>query len=224
MKNNILITGGNRGIGLSLIKQFLNDGDAVTVICRNRSESLDKTAATIVSGIDITSYTDIKKAKDQLSNKQFDLVIHNAGLLCAETLDKIDESAQNTIRQQFEINALAPLVLTAELKDQIKEGGKLVLITSRMGSIEDNDSGSRYGYRMSKAALNAVGKSLSVDLCDRSISVGIFHPGWVKTDMTAHSGLLSPDESAENLRARIEDLSMKTTGQFFHCDGSPLPW
>ena len=93
-----------------------------------------------------------------------------------------------------------------------------------MGSIEDNQSGQRYGYRMSKAALNAITKSLAIDLSPLDISVGIFHPGWVKTEMTNYTGHAEPSIAAKQLYERIKDLSPKTSGQFVHADGTSLPW
>ena len=97
-------------------------------------------------------------------------------------------------------------------------------MTSRMGSIADNTSGARYGYRASKAALNAVGKSLAVDLSEQGIAVAILHPGWVQTDMTRHSGNLTVDEAAAGLIARMDALNLENSGTFWHSDGSVLPW
>ena len=93
-----------------------------------------------------------------------------------------------------------------------------------MGSIADNGSGSRYGYRMSKAALNAAGKSLSIDLKDKGIAVAIQHPGFVQTDMVNHAGDIPAETAAERLMQRIDELSMESTGEFYHSNGDPLPW
>ncbi|MAL84047.1 MAG: short-chain dehydrogenase, partial [Idiomarina sp.] len=127
-------------------------------------------------------------------------------------------------RAQFEVNALAPLRVTEALLPNLKEGSKVAMITSRMGSIADNGSGSRYGYRMSKAALNAAGKSLSLDLKDQGISVVLLHPGFVQTDMVNHAGDIPAETAAERLIQRIDELSLDTTGQFFHSNGEGLPW
>ena len=122
------------------------------------------------------------------------------------------------------MNALAPLRVTEALLPNLKEGSKVAMITSRMGSIADNGSGSRYGYRMSKAALNAAGKSLSLDLKDQGISVVLLHPGFVQTDMVNHAGDIPAETAAERLIQRIDELSLDTTGQFFHSNGEGLPW
>ena len=128
------------------------------------------------------------------------------------------------MRQQFEVNALGPLRVTTALRPQLAAGGKVVLITSRMGSITDNSSGGMYGYRASKAALNAIGASLAQDLRGDGIAVGLLHPGYVRTDMTGHQGQVSPAQAAQGLRARIEALDIDTTGEFLHANGESLPW
>jgi NAD(P)-dependent dehydrogenase (short-subunit alcohol dehydrogenase family) len=128
------------------------------------------------------------------------------------------------IRHQFEVNALAPLRLTALLAPQFAQGAKLVLITSRMGSVADNTSGGYYGYRMSKAALNAAGRSLAHDLAPRGVAVALLHPGFVQTPMTGGRGDVDAATAASNLLARIDELTPATSGDFRHANGSPLPW
>jgi NAD(P)-dependent dehydrogenase (short-subunit alcohol dehydrogenase family) len=124
----------------------------------------------------------------------------------------------------YEVNSLGPLLTTQALVGNLGEGSKVGIITSRMGSIDDNDSGGSYGYRMSKAAVNAAGKSLSIDLKPKGIAVAILHPGWVRTDMTGHNGLIDTDESACGLLDRMEELTLETSGSFWHTNGELLPW
>ena len=112
----------------------------------------------------------------------------------------------DVILEQFKVNALAPLQVVAKLKQQLPNGAKIALISSRMGSIADNSSGGSYGYRMSKTALNAAGMSLSHDLSEQQISVAIYHPGWVQTDMVNHSG----DITAEQCSAKTLCLDHQT--------------
>ena len=142
-------------------------------------------------------------------------------MLDDEQLGQID---YDSMRRQFEINALAPLQVTEALLDNFVEGSKIANITSRMGSIADNDSGGRYGYRASKAALNAIGKSLAEDLKTRGIAVAQLHPGWVQTRMVNFGGLITPEESASGLIERIEELNLANTGGFWHTNGETLPW
>ena len=122
------------------------------------------------------------------------------------------------------MNALAPLRVVASLQAQLKQGAKVALITSRMGSISDNGSGGRYGYRMSKAALNAAAMSLSHDLASRDVAVGIYHPGYVQTEMVNYGGDISASDSAKKLVGLINQLTMAESGVFKHANGSILPW
>ena len=130
-----------------------------------------------------------------------------------------------SLRRQFEVNAIAPLRLTRALLGHLGEGAKVILMTSRMGSIDDNGSGGSYGYRMSKVALNMAGKSLAIDLRPRGIAVALLHPGLVSTRMTGFSTQgISPEESVRGLLARIDALSLETSGSFWHANGQLLPW
>ncbi|MCK2149360.1 SDR family oxidoreductase [Marinobacter alexandrii] len=220
-KRTVVITGANRGIGLELARHFAGEGCDVIGVCREASAELTDVAARVIEGIDVTKDAGIDKLTDALAGERIDLLINNAGLLQDEKLGSIDF---DSIRIQMEINAYAPLRVTEALVSQIPSGGKIANITSRMGSIADNDSGGRYGYRASKAALNAFGKSLAVDLKPRGIAVAQLHPGYVQTRMVNFGGLISPEESAKGLAARIEGLSLENTGSFWHSNGEALPW
>lgn len=221
MAQNIVITGANRGIGLELARQWQARGDHVTAVVRRRSEELDKLGVNIVDGIDVGRDEDIATLREALGDARIDLLYLNAGVMLNETVDALDFGS---IREQLEINALGPLRAVSALLDRIPRGGRIGLMTSRMGSIADNDSGGKYGYRMSKAALNAAGKSLAVDLAPRGIHVLILHPGYVRTDMTRGSGHIGPDEAAARIIQRMDDLDAANSGCFLHSDGSELPW
>jgi NAD(P)-dependent dehydrogenase (short-subunit alcohol dehydrogenase family) len=121
-------------------------------------------------------------------------------------------------------NALGPLRIVESLLTKLQDASKLAFITSRMGSIADNTSGGRYGYRMSKVALNMAAVSLSYDLAARHIPVGIYHPGLVGTEMIGGVGNVTPDEAAASIVERINELDMTKTGQFFHANGERLLW
>lgn len=216
-----LITGANRGIGLELAKLYAANGWQVIGVCRESSAELEGVAARVIDGVDVTRESDVLRLKQALAGEQIDLLINNAGLLQDEQLGTIDF---DSIRAQMEVNAYAPLRMVEALVDLIPEGGKIANITSRMGSIADNDSGGRYGYRASKAALNAFGKSLSVDLKPRGIAVAQLHPGYVQTRMVNFGGLISPEESARGLADRIEALTLDSSGGFWHSNGDRLPW
>ena len=119
---------------------------------------------------------------------------------------------------------MGPLRLTHALLGNLESGSKIAVVTSRMGCISDNTSGSRYGYRMSKAAVNMAGVSLAVDLRHRGIAVIILHPGFVRTDMTGGDGLIDAPESASGLLERIDWLTLERTGELWHQNGERLPW
>lgn len=216
-----VITGANRGIGLALAEQLHSKGWDIIAICRSESEEIENIASMVISGIDVTEPEQLQQVKAIIGDQQIDLLINNAGLLKDEVLGEIN---YDTMREQFEINALAPLMVTETLLPNMVEGSKVANITSRMGSIADNDSGGRYGYRASKAAFNAIGKSLAEDLKTQGIAVAQLHPGWVQTRMVNFSGLISTEESAKGLIERIEQLTLANTGGFWHTNGEALPW
>jgi NAD(P)-dependent dehydrogenase (short-subunit alcohol dehydrogenase family) len=175
----------------------------------------------VESGIDLASPEAGLELAARLALHDISLLIHSAGLLIEDTLRGV---RADDVRAQLEINALAPLLLTQALMPLLARGAKVALITSRMGSIGDNTSGGYYGYRMSKAALNAAGVSMARDLAPRGVSVVILHPGAVRTGMTGGQGVLEPDESASGLLRRIDELRLETTGRFVHQNGDILPW
>jgi NAD(P)-dependent dehydrogenase (short-subunit alcohol dehydrogenase family) len=215
-----LVTGANRGIGLSLVQHLTRRGDTVIACCRTPSEALEATGARI-ERLEVTDGEQIDALAERLGDTTLDLLIHNAGILRRNQLGQLDV---DTIRQQFEVNALGPLRLTDGLRRHLKRGSKVGIVTSRMGSIGDNTSGGAYGYRMSKAAVNAAGRSLAHDLKDQGVAVILLHPGWVQTDMTAGRGNWGPDEAAAGLLARLDELDLDHTGTFRHASGEALPW
>ena len=162
----------------------------------------------------------VERLTRALGGRLVDRLVNNAGVLERTSLDHLDFGS---IERQFRVNAIGPLRVTAGLRNQLAEGGKVFIITSRMGSIEDNSSGGSYGYRMSKAAVNMAGKSLSVDLKDAGIGVYLLHPGWVATDMTQGTGI-AVEESAAGLVRTMDSLDLEQTGTFWHQEGYELPW
>jgi NAD(P)-dependent dehydrogenase (short-subunit alcohol dehydrogenase family) len=218
---HVVITGANRGIGLELARLYQAKGWHVTAVCRESSPELDEVAAQTIKGIDVTGKDFVDQLVAALQGQTIDLLINNAGLLQDETLGALDFGS---LRLQMEINAFAPLKICEALLPNMPEGSKIANITSRMGSITDNSSGGRYGYRASKAAFNALGRSLAIDLKSRGIAVAQLHPGFVKTRMVNFSGLITPQESAAGLAERIEALKLENSGSFWHCNGEELPW
>lgn len=218
--STVLVTGANRGIGLELCRRFVGRGDDVIATCRKASPALRETGAEIQEGIEVTDDDSVRDLARELEGRRIDILVNCAGILTRESLDDLDFGR---IRRQFEVNAIAPLRVTAALEGCLGRGSKVAIITSRMGSIEDNTSGGRYGYRMSKAAVNIAGRSLAHDLADRGVSVFLLHPGMVATELTGHQGI-PPEEAAADLVARIDALGPEDSGSFWHAKGDPLPW
>jgi len=217
-----LVTGTNRGIGLEYCRQLQKRGDRVIAVCRQPSDDLKSLKVQVESGIDITDDASVTDLTQRVQGITIDVLINNAGMLDRVTLADLDI---DSIRQQFEVNAIGPLRVTCALLPNLTEGSKVVMMTSRMGSIGDNTSGGSYGYRMSKVALSMAGKSLAHDLKPKGIAVAILHPGLVQTRMTGftESGI-TPQESVQGLLARIDELNLENTGTFWHARGQVLPW
>lgn len=215
-----LITGANRGIGYELCRQLKAAHETVIAVCRRSSAQLEALNVQVEVGIDIASASQVADLAKRLKGTPINVLINNAGILEVSSLGDLDFDA---IRQQFEVNAMGPLRVTEALLPNLTAGAKVALVTSRMGSIDDNSSGGFYGYRMSKVALSMAGKSLAIDLERHDIAVAILHPGMVSTDMTGQSGI-PPAKAAKGLLARIQELNMDNTGTFWHANGEELPW
>ena len=217
-----LVTGANRGIGLEFCRQLQARHDQVIAVCRQPSPELEAIGVEIQSGIELSSEACISAVVQNLQTRSLDGVILNAGILQSMDLETLDSEG---IKRQFEVNALAPLLLAQSLVELMPRGAKLALITSRMGSIDDNTSGGSYGYRMSKVALNMAGRSLSIDLKPRGIAVAILHPGLVSTRMINFNPKgISPEKAVIGLLARIDELELEASGTFWHSSGQQLPW
>jgi len=217
-----LITGANRGIGLELVRQLKDRGEDIIATCRSSSTELDALSVRVETGIDVSSGDSVVKLIENLNNTKIDVLIQNAGIAEFNSLSNLDPQS---ILHQFEVNALSPLCFVQAILSNLSDSAKIALISSRMGSIDDNTSGGSYGYRMSKVALCMAGKSLAVDLKSKGISVAILHPGLVSTRMTGFTSHgIKPKESVKGLVKRIDELTLDNTGTFWHSNGDILPW
>ncbi|WP_406666602.1 SDR family oxidoreductase [Gallaecimonas sp. GXIMD1310] len=221
---NILITGAGRGIGLALTQHYLPE-HKVFATARNQDalEQLSTMGAKALA-LDLNDPTSFATLAGQLSDTPLDVVIHNAGVLYREgTLADINADA---FAHSFAVNATAPLLLSRALQANLEagQGRKVAFISSVMGSISENQSGGQYSYRASKAALNAAARSLALQWASLPIHVGIYHPGWVQTDMGGSQAPVHVIDSANGLAQQIDALDAERSGQFFAFDGRALPW
>ena len=216
-----VVTGANRGIGLEFCRQLKAHHHEVVAVCRKASDELGALGVRVEEGIDVASDDDVRALEKRLDVEKIGLLVHNAGILQIDLVFNFDVES---VRKQIEVNAIAPIKLTAALLGKLGEGSKIAVVTSQMGSIGDNTSGGMYGYRMSKAAVNAGARSLAHDLRPRGISVAILHPGFVSTDMNSHQGTVKPADSVKGMLARIDALNADNSGTFWNYEGNELPW
>ena len=218
--STVLITGCNRGIGLQLASQLSKRGDTVIGVCRTPSDELSALGARLITGIDVGDGDSVATLKKELGDTRLDVLINNAGILIDDQFGSIN---YDDMVKQYQVNTLGPLRVVEALRDNLGEGSKVAIVSSRVGSIADNGSGNHYGYRASKTAVNQIGMNLMHELKPHGISIAVLHPGLVATEMTGGRGI-SPQESAAGLVARIDELNLKNSGSFWHAEGYELPW
>ncbi|MBT8092806.1 MAG: SDR family oxidoreductase, partial [Gammaproteobacteria bacterium] len=186
-----LITGCNRGIGLELARQLAERGDSVIGVCRTTGAELENLGVRVIEDIDVADGDDVQRLRQELAGETIDILINNAGILRGDSFGAID---YDSMLLQYKVNALGPLRITEALRDNLKKGSKVAIITSRVGSIDDNGSGGNWGYRASKTAVNMIGTNLMHELKPRGIAVALLHPGLVATEMTNRHGI-APEDS-----------------------------
>ena len=227
--HHVLITGANRGIGLEFAKQYAADGWNVLACCRepqsaNSLQALANTHLNLrVFALDVANFAQIDALASQLKDEAIDVLINNAGVYSHSTFG---DTHYDEWAKAFKINAMASLKMAEAFvqhitKSQLK---KIVTLSSKMCSIDDNTSGESYIYRTSKTALNMVMKSLSIDLKPYGISVVTLHPGWVQTNMGGPNALINTQTSVSGLLKVIENLSLSNTGKFIAYDDKEIAW
>lgn len=227
----VLITGTNRGLGLEFVKHFLERSDTVIATCRdsNSATELQGLAANnenlSLMNLDVGDEQSMAGFATELKDTAIDVFINNAGVYGPRDAN-FGNVGSSDWEQVLRVNAIAPMLLTQLIIDSLRQGKdkKLVYVTSKMGSIDDNKGGGNYIYRSSKTALNSVVKSLSVDLASEGFSVAVVHPGWVRTDMGGPNGLIDVQTSVSGMMGVIDGLGPENSGEFFNYDGSLIPW
>ncbi len=225
---SVLITGANRGLGLEFTRQYAADGWRVFAACRDPARARDlATVEGVVSAetLDVDDGPQVAALANKLSGQPIDVLINNAGIYGPKdvTRDTVDYDAWG---QVFRTNTMSPLAVSAAFAANVAQGGqkKIITLSSIMGSIAENDSSGDFIYRSSKAAVNAVMKSLAGDLKSEGITVAVLHPGWVRTDMGGPDAAIEAPESVTGMRAVIAGLKESDSGRFLNYDGTEIPW
>jgi NAD(P)-dependent dehydrogenase (short-subunit alcohol dehydrogenase family) len=216
---SVLITGANRGLGLEFARQYSSNGWTVIATAREGSPDLDQLGVRVeqLDMSDLEAVSSFGKRLDSL-----DLFIANAGTYGPRSVTSADDA--RSWADTFVVNTIAPFLLAQSVLPLVAQNhGKLIAITSKMGSIEDNTSGGYIAYRSSKTALNSAWRSLAIDNRGK-VTAAVLHPGWVQTRMGGSSAPLSPQQSVAGLRNVIERLGPQDSGEFFSYGGSRIAW
>ena len=229
---NILITGANRGLGLGLVKKYLENNEKVFCTTRNISKSKElkllkekHTNNLEICELDLLDKDSPNILSNFLVNKPIDLFINNAGVI-GQSAQHFKSISLNPWIEVLKVNLIAPLLITQSIIKNIEKSSekRIYILSSKVGSIEDNKSGGMYVYRSSKTALNQIVKSLSIDLKPIGISVISLHPGWVRTEMGGPNALMSVEESVNGMFGVISNTNISNSGQFINYNGTEIPW
>ena len=228
----ILVTGASRGIGLEMVRYGMDHGWDVLACCRHpqRAEKL-LSMAQLSNGrvkvylADMSELATLQALAYELRHEAIDILINNAGVYGSDKNSFGQVDAHDWL-ETFKVNSIAPMKLSELMVEPLSIGREKIIacLSSKMGSMADNSSGGSYIYRSSKAALNAVVKSMSLDLADRGIKCVALHPGWVKTDMGGPQAEISTKESVSQMFETLLNLKAEDSGRFIDIDGSDIPW
>ena len=228
----VLITGASRGIGLEMVRYGMDKGWDVLACCRNPQQAEKLLSMAQLSNgrvsvylADMSELATLQALAYELRHEAIDMLINNAGVYGSDknSFGKVD--ALDWV-ETFKVNTIAPMKMSELFVEQLALGQlkTIACLSSKMGSMEDNTSGGSYIYRSSKAALNAVVKSLSHDLADKGLKCVALHPGWVKTDMGGSNAEISTKESVAQMFDTLLNLKAEDSGRFIDIDGTDIPW
>src|SRR5918993_385505 len=217
---HVLITGANRGLGLEFARQYKEAGWDVVATARQSSPEQEALGVRVET-LDMQDLDAVERFGDRLD--RLDLLIANAGTYGPREVTSADEAREWA--ETFVTNTIAPFLLAQSVLPLVEaSSGKLIAISTKMGSIEDNTSGGFIAYRSSKAALNAAWRNLAIEVRRRGVIAAVLHPGWVQTRMGGASAPLAAADSVAGMRRVIEQLRPDQAGGFFNYDGAPIPW
>lgn len=231
----VLITGANRGLGLGLARVYLESGWRVIAVNRSLSPELEKLSGNglEIHLCDLTDDSGLTALAEAHSDRTIDVLINNAARMAksgfvadADSVQGFGHFNRALWHDVFDINVFTAMSMAELFVDNLarSERGRIVTISSMLGSMELNTHGGLYAYRASKAGVNAIMKSLSFDLADRGIIAIAQHPGWVRTDMGGSGADIDIQTSVNGMKTVIDDLTLEDSGKFFSYDGSEMPW
>lgn len=240
-RKNILITGANRGIGLELVRRYVEQGHSVHACCRQPESAMqlrevDQRYPGLLTlhKLDVTCEADLASLVSALEGQTIDVLVNNAGIYDSKSergtgMEEFAGPAINDIDPQewldvFHVNSVSPLLVTRRVLPFMGGDKKIIMISTMMGSIGSKDYGGAYVYSTSKAALNMLGKTLANDLGPDGFIVTMVHPGWVQTDMGGPNAETTVQESAGGIVQVIDDLTPERNGSFFNFDGTTREW
>ncbi len=213
----LFVTGANRGLGLEFVRQYREAGWDVIATVREGAEELESLGVEVRT-LDMADGAAVSTMR---AGRPIDLLIANAGTYGPRDADSA-ESAREWL-DTFAVNTVAPYLLAKALLPEVKAaGGKLIVVSTRMGSLEDNDSGGFLAYRSSKTALNMAWQTLA--LANPDLAVAMLHPGWVQTRMGGQSAPVTPQQSIAGMREVIDGLTPADNGAFRDYQGNTVPW
>ena len=231
-----IITGTNKGLGLELTRQYLEDGWQVVAINRRSSGALEMLADRFPLRIleaDLTSDDSLKGAVDKIDDRAIDVLVNNAGMMGDASFADVGINYQvfgtfnrDEWHRVFDINVCTPMALTELLVDKLEAADRPVVMTmsSMLGSNALNTMGNVYAYRASKAAVNSIMKSMGCNLKSRGIISIAMHPGWVRTELGGPNAEITPEESVAGMRRVLSSLSIDDSGKFVAFDGTDMPY
>ncbi|MGI9374413.1 MAG: SDR family oxidoreductase [Hyphomicrobiales bacterium] len=227
-QKTILITGANRGIGLELVKCYLNDGWNVHATCRDPGSATELKALACdelaVHALEVTEDDAIFELAHALKGVPFDILLNNAGVMSKDRPARTVTDRADWLHN-FNVNSISPLAVAGAFMENLKDGGGIIAtVSSRMGSNEASPAGGAYAYRASKAAVNKVMSSLAAEIAEDGVYTILFHPGWVQTDMGGSGADIDAQTSAAGMKQVLDGFTPEQTGKFFSFDGAPLPW
>jgi NAD(P)-dependent dehydrogenase (short-subunit alcohol dehydrogenase family) len=220
----VLVTGCDTGLGVEFVRQYAAAGCTVIATCLDpdRAAQTQTVAGDVrMARLDVADGAAIDALADELRGEPIDILVSNAGI--GRPHPPFGKTDYALWHRMLDVNLIGPLRLAEAFVDHVAASRMKVMafVSSRMGSMALNLTGGSYAYRSSKAGLNAVIKSLAVDLAPREILVLALHPGWAKTEPGAR---VDVDRSVAGMRAIIERCSRHETGSFLAFNDTPLPW